>query len=276
MTIELGNVTRLLKYAVRSASVGVVQLAAVCGPRNAAAFIVRAGRMQDRMMGCGLPVCSIADVIRKLRGQDVFSVNLGADRLAMVSSDPIDGSPDLAISVIAAAANPRFALEIGTARGGGTCAIAMQLKNGNRVVTVGPPEEWIDPKKRPGGLTDRRFFDNLPGRFAWDGTPFVSRIDPIKADSRTLDYSRFGCKFDFVFIDGSHSYEAVKADTERVLPFVAEGGVIAWHDYGSSVLSHGVYKYLNEMSRREPWPIMAIEYTTLAIQIRRDKQKLRG
>ena len=87
------------------------------------------------------------------------------------------------------------------------------------------------------------------------------------------------CRFeayDFVFIDGSHSYEAVKADTERVLPFVAEGGVIAWHDYGSSVLSHGVYKYLNEMSRREPWPIMAIEYTTLAIQIRRDKQKLRG
>lgn len=37
--------------------------------------------------------------------------------------------------------------------------------------------------------------------------------------------------FDLVFIDGDHSYEGVKYDLEQARRLVAEGGVIALHDY---------------------------------------------
>jgi predicted O-methyltransferase YrrM len=39
-----------------------------------------------------------------------------------------------------------------------------------------------------------------------------------------------GGKFDFLFIDGDHTYEGVKADFLKFREFVREGGLIAFHD----------------------------------------------
>ncbi len=38
-------------------------------------------------------------------------------------------------------------------------------------------------------------------------------------------------EYDFAFIDGAHDYDSVAADIRRVLPVLAEGGLIAFHDY---------------------------------------------
>ncbi len=38
-------------------------------------------------------------------------------------------------------------------------------------------------------------------------------------------------KFDFVYIDADHSYEAVKTDITAWYPLVRSGGIIAGHDY---------------------------------------------
>lgn len=38
-------------------------------------------------------------------------------------------------------------------------------------------------------------------------------------------------RFDWVFVDGNHTYEAVLADLEACLPRMKPGGVIAGHDY---------------------------------------------
>lgn len=37
--------------------------------------------------------------------------------------------------------------------------------------------------------------------------------------------------YDLIFLDATHTYEEVKADTERWWPRVRDGGVMAWHDY---------------------------------------------
>ena len=37
-------------------------------------------------------------------------------------------------------------------------------------------------------------------------------------------------KFDFVLIDGDHSYEGVKSDFLKIRPYVRSGGVICFHD----------------------------------------------
>jgi predicted O-methyltransferase YrrM len=49
------------------------------------------------------------------------------------------------------------------------------------------------------------------------------------------DYSynvifKFKNKFDFIFIDGDHSYDGVRRDYEMWLPFLEYGGYIAFHD----------------------------------------------
>ena len=37
-------------------------------------------------------------------------------------------------------------------------------------------------------------------------------------------------KFDFIFIDGDHSYAGVKRDYESSLPYLSENGLMIFHD----------------------------------------------
>lgn len=59
----------------------------------------------------------------------------------------------------------------------------------------------------------------------------ISNIKHIKHNSRTFDFSLIG-KFDFVFIDGDHSYEGVKSDTKNAFKILKDkDSMIVWHDY---------------------------------------------
>lgn len=48
-----------------------------------------------------------------------------------------------------------------------------------------------------------------------------------QGDSKTVAWDK---EIDVLLIDGDHSYEGVKADYERWMPFVKEGGLILMHD----------------------------------------------
>lgn len=69
----------------------------------------------------------------------------------------------------------------------------------------------------------------------WEGNVRDGPWEVINADSHdpaTVQQvrDRFAGPVDFLFIDGDHSYEGVKADWENYSPLVAEGGLIAFHD----------------------------------------------
>lgn len=49
----------------------------------------------------------------------------------------------------------------------------------------------------------------------------------IQGDSKTISWNK---EIDVLLIDGDHSYDGVKADFERFVPFVKEGGLILMHD----------------------------------------------
>lgn len=51
--------------------------------------------------------------------------------------------------------------------------------------------------------------------------------------------------FDFVYIDGLHTYEQVKKDITNYKPLIKQGGVIAGHDYHPNW--NGVIDAVNEM-----------------------------
>lgn len=52
--------------------------------------------------------------------------------------------------------------------------------------------------------------------------------------------------FDFIFIDGDHSYESVKQDIEMWLPKLKEDGVLAGDDYKGGRFSKYVQRALKE------------------------------
>jgi predicted O-methyltransferase YrrM len=62
--------------------------------------------------------------------------------------------------------------------------------------------------------------------------PVIGRFDHILPALQD-DY------FGLIFLDGFHSYEAVRDDTERLLPKLAHGGVLVFHDYGVEASSAG-------------------------------------
>lgn len=53
-------------------------------------------------------------------------------------------------------------------------------------------------------------------------------------------------KFDFVFIDGDHTYEGVKNDFELCLPHLAANAIVGFHDIKSS---EGVKKFYEELKK---------------------------
>ena len=122
---------------------------------------------------------------------------------------------------------PRRVLEIGTAKGGSLFAFA---------ALSGPDAHLIGldyPSRTFGGggyMLERRW--TMYRDFAFPG----QRVDLVHADSHaesSLDRVRellAGEPLDFLFIDGDHSYEGVKADYQMYGPLVRPGGAIAFHD----------------------------------------------
>lgn len=63
----------------------------------------------------------------------------------------------------------------------------------------------------------------------------LKNVQHIQHNSLTYDFSQLNKKFDLIFIDGDHSYKAVKKDTENAFKLLKnENSIIVWHDYGRS------------------------------------------
>lgn len=85
----------------------------------------------------------------------------------------------------------------------------------------------IDLPNGPWGGTD------LTKTFEYIREHAVQGVNFLPADSKSgeaLDFAKAHGPYDFVFIDGDHSYEGVKGDFERYAGLVRDGGIIAFHD----------------------------------------------
>ncbi len=158
--------------------------------------------------------------------------------------------------------SPAQVFEIGTFDGRTTLHIALNTGEKTKIQTLDvPPEDLggISLKLDPGDpqLVDKKGFSI--------GQRFLDRNESGKikqslSDSAKFEFSPFEKQVDLFFIDGAHSYEYVKSDTENALKCLKPDGIILWHDYGSVL---GVTNYLNELSKS--LPVYRISNTTLAV-----------
>jgi predicted O-methyltransferase YrrM len=133
----------------------------------------------------------------------------------------------LTLGAITRMIQPKLVVEFGTFRGGSTLAIASNMPQEGRVVTVD-----IDPSTRSThehglgtGLSD---FDV---GCLFKSTRYERMIEQRFCNTLSFDTSDLSGKADLVFIDADHTYEFVKRDTAKAMTLVKPGGWLLWHDY---------------------------------------------
>lgn len=110
-------------------------------------------------------------------------------------------------------------LEIGSWRG-------ESLSNVADVATHCTSVSLSEKEMREMGIGEG--FIKVHGLFTKD----YKNITSIGHNSMTFDFSCLNKKFDLVFVDGDHTYEGVRKDTENVYKLLKDdNSVIVWHDY---------------------------------------------
>ena len=162
--------------------------------------------------------------------------------------------------------DPQAVFEIGTYSGFTALHFAHNTGAQAKIYTLDLPPDYLPPSTR-GKLTydDRLVLElsrkNICNR-VYRGEPLENKIVELFGDSMTFDYTPYLGGMDLVFIDGNHSYEYVRSDTENALRLLSSRGVIIWHDF-DYIIHRDVFKYLNQLSRERR--IYAIRDTRYAI-----------
>ena len=121
---------------------------------------------------------------------------------------------------------PSTVFEIGTYKGA-SAELFLRLLPAARVISIAFP---INPEKGREFNNSHLRADQIGSLISPANRP---RYTQLLGDSHEIDpeaFLRDHGPVDFVFIDGDHSREGVRLDTELALRILAPGGAIAWHD----------------------------------------------
>ena len=131
-------------------------------------------------------------------------------------------------------------VEIGTFTGESTIIFGEHFKQVIGIDPMLPDYDVKDP-------TSKFNFNEVLEMFK-DRTKDHTNISLIQKTSDDASKELNSETYDFVYIDGIHTYEQVKKDIINYLPKIKKGGVIGGHDY-TNLIPHlvGVYEAVNEM-----------------------------
>jgi predicted O-methyltransferase YrrM len=135
------------------------------------------------------------------------------------------------------------ALEIGSYLGASTCYLAAGIaKINGKLFCV---DTWQN-ETMPDGVRDTfaEFMENTKGVRPW------LRIVRMRSDQ--LGQTDVATPLDLVFIDGDHSYQAVRTDFQRISPWLSSGGTIVFHD---SLSYEGVGRTIGEALATGEWVV---------------------
>ena len=134
-----------------------------------------------------------------------------------------------------------LALEIGSYLGASTCYLAAGLSHGGgRLICV---DTWQNQTMPEG---ERSTFEE----FSANTRGVADMITPIRKRSDELCAADVHSPIALAFIDGDHSYHAVKEDFERIVPMLAPDGIIAFHD---AISYGGVSRVIGEALASGHW-----------------------
>jgi len=141
---------------------------------------------------------------------------------------------------------PDMVLEMGTYNGATTRLIALNLPR-EKIHTLDLPPDVSSEELHQSELPkdDFHLIGNRRVGEAFLSDPEVTSVTQHYGDSATWDFSPVQ-GFDFVFIDGSHTYQHVRNDTIRRAEAAAGRATLVWHDF--DYCHYDVVRSLTEMA----------------------------
>src|SRR3954468_22020939 len=152
-------------------------------------------------------------VLRRLTRPNVFRLDT-PERVGVVFTAPSDMRVDerLFLYALVRGFQPERALEIGVLQGGGGAIMANAMEENGKGKIVG-----LDPA--PDIKVRRQDFH---GRYTMISKPSPDGVPEARAAA--------GGPFDFVLVDGLHMHGQVVKDIAAILPHLADGAYVLFHD----------------------------------------------
>jgi len=159
----------------------------------------------------------------------------------------------LVLAAIARVRSPKRIVEFGTAQGKSTYILAANSAPDTEVITVD-----LDPAYHEDYTAKCLRGDDAVGG-CYKASPFAERVrqvfrHPYEAMPAAL--ADVAGSVDLVLVDGDHSYDGIRADTETALQIAAPSAVFLWHDFylipetlGRGPERQGVFQYLNDLAQ---------------------------
>lgn len=140
--------------------------------------------------------------------------------------------------------NPDRIFEIGTFQGRTTLNMAINANPTALITTLDLPSEGLNTTALNIEEGEVRYVKKDVSGERFIGHPMADKITQVFGDSATYPFTDHHNSIDLAFIDGSHAYEYVLNDSNKVLSIMRPGGLIIWHDYTNW---EGVWTALNEL-----------------------------
>ena len=153
-------------------------------------------------------------------------------------------------------------MEIGTYNGATTRLIALNLPRA-KIHTLDLPPDMHSAESHQSKLPkdDFHLIGNRRIGEAFLSDPAIINVTQHFGDSATWDFSPVQ-GFDFVFIDGSHTYQYIRSNTIRCAEAAAGRAAFFWHDF--DYCHYDVVRYLTEMASAG-LPVRRIASTNMAM-----------
>lgn len=146
---------------------------------------------------------------------------------------------------------PLACFEIGTFDGRTTLNMAANTPEETVIYTLDLPREQMNDTAFPLDLLDLNVVDKEISGARYRGRVWERKIRQLYGDSATFDYTPYEGKIDFIFIDGSHTYDYVVSDSLNAINLLRNGkGIILWHDYITWPTVQKAINFLHSTDRR--------------------------
>jgi hypothetical protein len=168
----------------------------------------------------------------------------------------------LALLAVLVDRQPQAVLEIGTFNGHTTRLLALNLPAGV-IHTIDLPEDYnIESDSSPIQKDDFHLISARTVGIEHRSDPSISNVVQHFGDTATWEFSK-AQGVSFYYIDGAHTYEYARNDTEKSLADCdGRNATLLWHDCDHG--HPGVVNWLNDM-RSQGYPVRRITGTNLAI-----------
>lgn len=139
-------------------------------------------------------------------------------------------------------------VEIGVWKGKSVSFAGVEITNSGKKIKLDAVDTWEGSPGEPILMEDESLINGtLYNEFIVNTVPVRNIVRPVKMSSVEAAKLYDDNSLFFVFIDGSHLYEAVREDIIAWLPKVKSGGFIGGHDIDQPEEFNGVRRAVDEL-----------------------------